>query len=559
LIALANDPELTNIEGVIVGNEVLLRGDLTEAELIGYINYVKARIPGNIPVTTAEVTGILPQHPNVINAVDILMIHIYPYWERQPLEGAARAVAEEYKHWQDTYGKRVVIGETGWPSEGPANGPAVPSLENQRKFFYEFLIEAEEHDIEFFYFDTFDETWKREGGVGSHWGYIDTSRIGKHEIQSLLIPAQEISYFRSPFLPPSQVYLPLIFKSQTIEPKEFIVYDEYASQENHFAPSGWMGDLNDVSFYECDRSDPYSGEFAIRVNYEPQGPKGWAGIYWQEPPDNWGKTKSGGYDLTEAKGITFAAKGENGGELISFGIGGIGCEDSSASYPDSICPALRFDPDPIKLTTEWQVYTLALPNNLDLSNMIGGFFWAASGDDNPNGATFYLDDIKYLFNVNIPPQPHSIYYGPRLANGYDMGVNTSGGRTNWVTDNGDHMCMSYPSYQTWGAVFITVGTPKPFPRPGKDLSMYQTLSLDLKGVSGGEKVWLALKDNTDPDSGRETKVQISGLTTSWQTHQIPLSRFSTADLTRLYMVTGFVFENGTPPETVCFRNIRYLP
>jgi len=559
LIALANDPTLTNIEGVIVGNEVLLRGDLTEAELIDYINYVKARIPADIPVTTAEVTGILPQHPNVINAVDLLMIHIYPYWERKPIAGAAQAVAEEYLHWQQTYGKRVIIGETGWPSAGPQNGPAVPSLENQRTFFYEFLLEAEAHDIEFFYFDMFDEAWKREGGVGSHWGYIDAARVGNHEIQSVLMPAQEIAYFNTPFLPPSQLFLPLVLQKQTTQPKATIVYDEYASDQNHFAPSGWMGDLADISFYECDRSDPYSGDVAVRISYAANGPVGWAGIYWQEPANNWGKTANGGLDLSGTAGISFAAKGENGGELISFGIGGIGCNDPNAPYPDSLCPALRLEPDPIALTNEWQVYTLPIPDNLDLSHLIGGFFWAASKNDNPNGATFYLDDIKYLFNVTIPLQPHAIYYGTVLAAGYDLGVNTSGGQTNWVSDHNGYMCLGYPPNQTWGAVFITFGTPKPPPRPGRDLSAYQTLSLDLKGSTGGESVRVALKDNTDPDNGSEAKVLISNLTTSWQTYKIPLTSFSTADLTRLYMVTGFIFENGTPAETVCFRNVRYLP
>lgn len=85
------------------------------------------------------------------------------------------------------------------------------------------------------------------------------------------------------------------------------------------------------------------------------------------------------------------------------------------------------------------------------------------------------------------------------------------------------------------------------------------LSLDLKGSIGGESVRIALKDNTDPDNGSEAKVLISDLVTSWQMYKIPLTSFSTADLTRLYMVTGFIFENGTPAETVCFRNLRYLP
>ena len=355
--------------------------------------------------------------------------------------------------------------------------------------------------------------------------------------------------------------MPAIFNNQlpTEKKREFIVFDEYASPENRFAPSGWMGDADDVDFYECDRTDPYNGEVAIRVTYDPQGPKGWAGVYWQEPPNNWGTIKNGGLDLTDVRGISFAAKGEQGGEWISFGVGGIGCGDPRVPYPDSICPDQRFDPDPITLSTTWQVYTLRLTNTLDLSNVVGGFFWAASGDDNPNGATFYLDSIRYLYDDRLPLQPHSVYYGPRLAKGYDMGVNTSGGQTDWATDFGTHICMNYPSGQQWGAVFITVGPPTDPPRPGKDLSMYQTLSLELKGGTGGEKVWIGLKDNSDRDNGKEAKVQISSLPDSWQVYNIPLSYFNTADLTRLYVVTEFIFEPDTPAETVCFRNIRYMP
>lgn len=764
LVALANDPNLPNVDFVIVGNEVLLRGDLTEDELIAYIEEVKSKV--NVPVTTAEITGILKQHPRVIEAVDYLMIHTYPYWEAQPIEGAAEKVAREYLDWQETYfPKRIVIGETGWPSAGPPNGPAVPSLDNQRRFFYEFLKVAEEHEIEFYYFDGFDELWKREGGVGSHWGYMDSARVSKHAVQSVLMPAAELpspSSYLSRLLPAGYIsshlaYLPVLFKKEPLNVDKFVVFDEYAGQNNHFAPSGWMGDREDLAFYECDRSNPYSGQVAARVSYDPQGPEGWAGIYWQEPDGNWGDVEEagydlddatylrfyargenggervkflmggiwgshpdsqqpalstdvitltkewskydialrgrdlsyviggfafvtdrclsdggpitfyldkihyvmagdtgppppiplpeipysfdvyrdkdkagnhyvpsgwmgdigdiqldecwreevhtgstsikvgysaqgngpehacdspfpcnwsgvywqepannwgeqpGGYDLSGARAVTFWAKGENGGERISFKVGGIACDSDTVPYPDSLCPIQILDPDSVSLTTTWQAYTIPLHDGLDLSRVMGGFLWAASKEDNPEGATFYLDDIQYLFNVDIPPQPHSIYNGPRLASGYDMGVNTSGNLTDWVTDLDGSMRMDYPPGQSWGAAFITVGPPTDPPSPGQDLSSYEALSLELRGEAGGEKVWIGIKDSTDPDNSKETKILVSDLTTEWQTFSFPLSKFVTADLTRLYVVTEFVFEIGTPAETVYFRNIRYLP
>jgi hypothetical protein len=344
------------------------------------------------------------------------------------------------------------------------------------------------------------------------------------------------------------------------------VYRDKDTAGNHYAPSGVMGDIGDVVLDECWRGDTHSGSTAVRVQYAAQGqgpsecdgaqPCNWAGVYWQDPAYNWGD-RPGGYDLSGARGVTFWAKGQTGNELITFKVGGIGC--GLAVYPDSLCPPLPLDPAPAYLTNTWQVYTIHFPAGLDLSGVVGGFLWAASKDDNPNGATFYLDDIQYLFNTNVPLQPHWVYYGPRLAEGYDMGVNTSGGRTDWVTDMGGYMRMAYPSGQSWGAVFITVGPPTQPPRPSRNLSAYTRLAIELRGEVGGEDVWIGLKDNTDPDTGTETKILIQNLTTTWQTYTFPLSSFVTADKTRLYVVTEFVFEPGTPAETVYFRRVQYLP
>jgi hypothetical protein len=161
--------------------------------------------------------------------------------------------------------------------------------------------------------------------------------------------------------------------------------------------------------------------------------------------------------------------------------------------------------------------------------------------------------------IPTPNAAHPVYVGAKLTDGYDMGVDTSGGLTNWVTDMNGYMRMDYPSDQSWGAVFITVGSPTDPPRPGRDLSGYQSLSLELRGEVGGEYVWIGLKDNTDRDNGSETKIRVSDLTTDWQTVTFSLSDFVTADLTRLYVVIEFVFEPGTLAETIYFRRIQYLP
>jgi hypothetical protein len=156
-----------------------------------------------------------------------------------------------------------------------------------------------------------------------------------------------------------------------------------------------------------------------------------------------------------------------------------------------------------------------------------------------------------------PPAPPQILMG-NLASGYDMGVNTSGGLNKWLTMQNGEMCMAYPSEQSWGSVFITVGKPTQPPRPAKDFSRYTQLSLEMRGQAGGESVSIGIKDNSQSDNGTETKVAMSGMTTDWKTFKFPLSQFTGADLSHLYVVTEFVFA-GSTPETVCARNIQYLP
>jgi len=169
--------------------------------------------------------------------------------------------------------------------------------------------------------------------------------------------------------------------------KPFAVYTDKASPTNHFIVSGWMGDFNDVSFSDVSTDNPHSGASCIKVIYSNKASGGarWAGIYWQNPANNWGNRK-GGFDLTGATKLTFWAHGENGGERIEeFKMGGI-----TGEYPDSDAAGIG----PVILTKEWKQYTIDLRGK-DLSYISGGFCWATNLDVNPDGATFYIDDIMY--------------------------------------------------------------------------------------------------------------------------------------------------------------------
>jgi len=169
--------------------------------------------------------------------------------------------------------------------------------------------------------------------------------------------------------------------------KMFPVYSDGRSPDNHYVPSGYMGDYTDISVDQSSFDNPHSGTTCIKIVYKNDASQGarWGGVYWQNPANNWGDRK-GGFDLTGASKVSFWAKGENGGERIEeFKLGGI-----SGLYPDSDVAGVG----PVLLTTEWEKFEIDLRGK-DLSYVSGGFGWSTNLDVNPNGVTFYLDDIRY--------------------------------------------------------------------------------------------------------------------------------------------------------------------
>jgi len=174
---------------------------------------------------------------------------------------------------------------------------------------------------------------------------------------------------------------------KTTQNVPFYIYADRTSLGNHFIPSGWMGDYADIKLDQASTEDPYLGESCIKIVYSGKCSQGarWAGIYWQHPANNWGQVDAG-YDLSRATKLTFWAKGTTGNERIEeFKIGGF-----SGEYSDSDSAGIG----PVLLTKEWKQYTIDLRGK-DLSSIIGGFCWATNVDVNPEGAIFYLDEIKY--------------------------------------------------------------------------------------------------------------------------------------------------------------------
>lgn len=186
-----NDLELENAirianEGhadiLAVGNEVLLRGDLTEDELLNYLRRAKEGAPG-VEVGYVDAYFEFVDHPRITDACDVLLANCYPFWEGCPAEHALLYMKDMYRRVRSVAnGKRVIVSETGWPNIGSAEGAAVPSFENAIKYFVDTCRWAEDEGIEIFYFSSFDESWKvgAEGDVGAYWGLWDKDGTPKY-------------------------------------------------------------------------------------------------------------------------------------------------------------------------------------------------------------------------------------------------------------------------------------------------------------------------------------------------------------------------------------------
>ena len=176
------------VERVIIGNESILRGDLTVGQLAGYIDQVRQAT--NVPVSTAEPWHVWIKHPELADAVDFIAIHVLPYWEGIPAEQSPQWALERYQQVVEAFpDKPVIFGEVGWPSDGSRLGPSQASLVNQACFVREFLQLAHRHNLDYFIMEAFDQPWKKdlEGRVGAHWGMFDANRNPKFPLSGEIV------------------------------------------------------------------------------------------------------------------------------------------------------------------------------------------------------------------------------------------------------------------------------------------------------------------------------------------------------------------------------------
>jgi exo-beta-1,3-glucanase (GH17 family) len=356
------------VQGYCVGNEGLEKRytfeDLSRA--IEQVRQATAK-----PVTTSEeIDDYLDEY--LLNLGDWVFPNAHPYFHSYTEAEAARRWTEAaYAVLTQRTDRFVMFKEVGLPTEGD---PEADLSEAEQDEYYRELSRTA---VAFVTFEAFDQPWKTILPVEPHWGIFYADRRPK-QLAARLAGLPTVS-------------------APTLEPY-FYVYKDSDYPYNHFTPSGHMGDIGDILLDTGDMENAYEGKSAIRIEYAANGlepnecrgarPCRWAGIYWQEPPNNWGEDefwKDQGFNLTGYTRLTFWAKADQECES-EFKVGGIAAPyGDSQAYPVGILA---------HLTTDWQQFTINL-EYADLTHIIGGFEWDANWYMARQPVKIYLDEIRF--------------------------------------------------------------------------------------------------------------------------------------------------------------------
>lgn len=170
------------VDIAVVGNEVLLRNELTEEEVLNYLKDVKKSIP-SVLVSYVDTYFELSKRPEIIETCDVVLANCYPFWEGCNIEQAPTYLQKMYEMVNyAAKGKEVIITETGWPDSGENVKAAIPSPENTIKYLIATNEWAKQNNVALFNFSSFDESWKvhHEGEVGQSWGIWDKNENLKY-------------------------------------------------------------------------------------------------------------------------------------------------------------------------------------------------------------------------------------------------------------------------------------------------------------------------------------------------------------------------------------------
>ncbi|PVU93929.1 hypothetical protein BB561_002927 [Smittium simulii] len=168
------------VKAIIVGSEAVYRKEQTSAQMAEKVNDMRSALAGielsSIPLTVSETWPFYDS--NIINSVDFIDVNIFPFWEGKTIEESNSVI---FKHIYDlqaiSTGKKVIVGETGWPSGGDNYEAAVPSVKNSQRYMGEFICRAQKENIDYVWFSAFDAPWassNNASNVEKHWGIIES-------------------------------------------------------------------------------------------------------------------------------------------------------------------------------------------------------------------------------------------------------------------------------------------------------------------------------------------------------------------------------------------------
>jgi exo-beta-1,3-glucanase (GH17 family)/cellulose synthase/poly-beta-1,6-N-acetylglucosamine synthase-like glycosyltransferase len=177
-----------NVVRAVVGNEVVLRGDIPIELLISYLDRVREEL--QVPVSTAEPWHVWVKHPELAEHVDYLAVHMLPYWEGIHLDQSIEYIVEHINRLKALFpDKPIVIAEVGWPSNGRTRLNAMASDANEAVFLRRFLKRAQKEKYIYYVMEAFDQPWKRisEGSVGAYWGVYNVNREPKFPFRAPIV------------------------------------------------------------------------------------------------------------------------------------------------------------------------------------------------------------------------------------------------------------------------------------------------------------------------------------------------------------------------------------
>lgn len=427
-IAVKDNPVVV---GYVIGNEGLGSRYSIE-ELRSSMNALR-QATGK-PVATTEQLNDYGDSA-LLNLGDWVFPNVHPFYQglTDPQE-AVQWTKQAYDDLRRRSGRAVLLKEVGLPSGGDSRGLLTATSQA------EYYRQLNGTGVKFVYFESFDQSWKQGSMVEHFWGLFHSDRTPKQVTQYLcaapspapaatataggapeptIPPGSAITPTSPPILAnspttgsittdtPTLISSPTSTAASSTSPAAtastgsiFNVYTNADAPDNHFVSSGYMGDTGDITLNTVWKDNPHSFSTAIKVTYEARGRAPacgapickWAGVYWQNPQNNWGTIPDSGFNLSGFRKLTFWARSDTEAH-VEFSVGGI-----TGKYGDSLQPARTSGT--MALTSDWQQFEIDLMN-VDLSYMIGGFAWAANWDNNgitqesPKTLVFYLDDIRF--------------------------------------------------------------------------------------------------------------------------------------------------------------------